>query len=101
MFAKIYTNTMHLPKSGGFKYLVQGCCSLTHCVKFRMLHRESSTALGDWLFEDVLCRWGSLTEIVTDNSLPFIKVVNYLAKKYHINHICISGYNSHANSIIE
>jgi hypothetical protein len=101
MFAKIYTDTMHLPRSGGFKYLVQGRCSLTHYVEFRMLRKESSKALGDWLFEDVLCRWGGLTEIVTDNGPPFVKAVNYLAKKYHIHHIRISGYNSRANGIVE
>jgi Integrase zinc binding domain/RNase H-like domain found in reverse transcriptase len=101
MFAKIYTDTMHLPRSGGFKYIVQGRCSLTHYVEFRALRKESSTALGDWLFEDVLCRWGGLTEIVTDNGPPFVKAVNYLAKKYHIRHIRISGYNSRANGIVE
>jgi hypothetical protein len=101
MFAKIYADTMHLPPSGGFKYIVQGRCSLTHFAEFRMLRKESGTALGDWLFEDVLCRWGGLTEIVTDNGPPFIKAVNYLAKKYHIHHIRISGYNSRANGIVE
>jgi len=45
--------------------------------------------------------WGGLTEIVTDNGPPFVKAVNYLAKKYHIYHIRISGYNSCANSIVE
>jgi len=101
LFAKIYADTMHLPRSGGFKYLVQGRCSLIHYVEFRMLRNESSTAIGDWLFEDVLCRWGGLTEIVTDNGAPFVKAVTYLAKKYHIHHIRISGYNSRANGIVE
>ena len=36
-----------------------------------------------------------------DNSLPFIKALDYLAKRYHIYHIKISGYNSRANGIIE
>jgi len=92
---------MHLPKSGGFKYLVQGPCSLTNYVKFWSLHKESSAALSNWIFEDVLCRWGGLNEIVTDNGPPFVKAVNYLAKKYHIHHIRISGYNSYANGIVE
>ena len=53
------------------------------------------------MFEDILCRWGSLTEIVTDNGLPFIKALEYLSKRYHINLIRISGYNSRANGLVE
>src|SRR5713226_4601894 len=101
LFAKVYADTMHMPKSAGFKYIVQGRCSLVHYVEFRMLRQETAVALGNWIFEDFLCRWGTLTEIVTDNGPPFVKAIKYLAKKYHINHIRISGYNSRANGIVE
>jgi hypothetical protein len=67
IFSKIYIDTMHLPKSGGFKYIVQGCCSLIHYVKFRMLRNETAISLGDWIFEDIICHWGTLSEIVSDN----------------------------------
>jgi hypothetical protein len=48
-----------------------------------------------------LCRWGTISEIVTDNGPDFIKALDYLKKKYHIVHIRISGYNSWANGIVE
>jgi hypothetical protein len=101
LFSKIYIDTMHMPKSGGFKYLVQGRCSLAHYPEFRMLRAETAVTLGDWLFETVICRWGALSEIVTDNGGPFVKAVAYLAKKYHIHHIRITGYNSRANGLVE
>jgi hypothetical protein len=66
-----------------------------------MLKRENGNTIGDWILEDILCRWGALEEIVTDNSGAFINAVNYLAKKYHIWHIQISRYNSWANGIVE
>jgi hypothetical protein len=50
---------------------------------------------------DILCRWGALTEIVLDNGAPYVKALDYLAKRYHIHHIRISGYNSCANGIVE
>ena len=59
-----------------------------------MLRTETAVALGDWIFEDTICRWGTLMEIVSDNGGPFIKALGHLSKKYHINHIRISGYNS-------
>ena len=101
LFAKAYVDTMHLPKSGGYKYIVQGRCSVSSYVEFRRLGSETGATIGDWIFEDILCRWGALTEIVTDNGPPFVKALEYLARKYHVRHIRISGYNSRANGMVE
>nr|GAT45999.1 DNA/RNA polymerase [Mycena chlorophos] len=97
IFSKVYMDTMHLPTSGGFRYIVQGRCSLIHYPEFRRLRRETARTLGDWIFEDILCRWGTLCEIVSDNGTPFVKALVYLEKRYHVRHIRISGYNSRAN----
>jgi len=67
----------------------------------RMLRQETGRVLGTFIFEDILCRWGALEEIVTDNGPTFVKALDYLAKRYKINHIRISAYNSQANGIIE
>ena len=53
------------------------------------------------MFEDILCRWGAISEIVTDNGPQFIKALEYLRKKYHIHPIRISGDNLQANEIVE
>jgi len=101
LFAKMYMDTMHMPRSGGFAFIVQGRCSLTHYPEFRMLRKETAHAIGEWIFQDVLCRWGTLCEIVSDNGKPFVAALGHLEKKYHIKHIRISGYNSRANGIVE
>ena len=66
-----------------------------------MLHKEMAQAIGNWIFQDVLCRWGALAEIVSDNGKPFVAALAYLEKKYHIKHIRISSYNLRANGIVE
>ncbi len=101
LFAKAYMDTMHLPNSASFHYLVQARCSLIHYPEFRMLRRETGKAIGDWIHDDILCRWGALSEIVTDNGKPFVAALEYLARRYHITHIRISGYNSRANGQVE
>ena len=60
--------------------------------------REDSWGL---LFEDILCRWGGVAEIVTYNGPAFVAVAGYLSEKYGIHHIKISPYNSQANGIVE
>jgi hypothetical protein len=101
LFAKIYVDTMHMPTSGGFKFIVQGRCSVIHWPEFNMLRKETAKLIAEWLLKDFIYRWGTLSEIVSDNGAPFVKAIEYLAKKYHINHIRISGYNSRANGIVE
>ena len=99
IFSKVYMDTLHMPTSGGFKYIVHGRCSVTHYPEFRMLRRETASTLGDWVYQDLLCRWGSLLEIVTDNGTPFLKALAYLESRYNVKHIRISGYNSQANIV--
>ena len=42
---------MHLPKSGGSKYFVQGHCSLAHFPEYCSLHAETAKTIGDWIFK--------------------------------------------------
>ena len=96
---RIHADSMVMP--GRYKYFVHARCATTSWPEGRALTAESAKAIGEWLFQDVLSRWGALSEVVTDNGTPWIKACDYLARKYHIHHIRISGYNSRANGIVE
>src|SRR5271156_4856372 len=101
LFSKVYMDTMHMPNSSGYKYIVQGRCSLIYWPEWAMLTRESGKTLGKWILHDFIYRWGLLLEIVTDNGAAFLKALAWLEKHYHIKHIRISGYNSRANGLVE
>jgi hypothetical protein len=101
LFRKAYIDTMFMPRAGGFRYIIQARCSLSSYPEFRTLRRETGQTIGAFIFEEILCRWGALEEIVTDNSKPFIDALEYLAAKYGIRHIRISPYNSQANGPVE
>ena len=49
----------------------------------------------------IICRWGCVKEIVTDNASVYRAAVNWLEQKYGIRGIRISYYNSKANGKIE
>ena len=51
-----------------------------------MLRSENTSALASFIFEDILCRWGALAEIVTDNGPAFVQALNVLANRYNIRH---------------
>jgi hypothetical protein len=78
--SKIYVDTMHMPASGGFRYIVQGCCLLMQYLEFHMLREEKKVSIANWLYQDIMCRWGSIQETVTDNAPVFIAAIKYLIK---------------------
>jgi len=101
LFCKVHIDTMLMPKVNKFRYLVQACCALSSWPKWRPLRKENEKSLGDFIFEDILCRWGGVAEIVTDNGPTFVAAAGYLSEKYGIHHIKISPYNSQANGVVE
>jgi len=70
-------------------------------MEAKALRQENARAIGQWLFEDIICQWGSLVKIVTDNGAPFKKAVAWLGEKYGIKGVTISPYNSQANGVVE
>ncbi len=57
--------SMHL--ASGFRCIVQALCSLYAWPERRVLRSEPGRTLGTFIFEEILCRWGAVEEIVTDN----------------------------------
>lgn len=101
LFRKAHIDTMHLPKSAGRSYLVQARCALSSWPEWRGLTKETGHTIAKFIFEEIICRWGSLAELVTDNGTPFVAALEVLDRRYGIRHIRISGYNSRANGIVE
>jgi len=101
LFGKVYIDTFNMPRAGGFGYVVHVRCSLSSFPEARMLQCETGVTLMDFIFQDIICYYRAVTELVTDNSTPYIAALNELKSKYRITHICILGYNSQANSPIE
>ena len=97
----MYADTMLMPPAAGYHYIVQGRCSLTAWPEWRMLRHKTGRTLGAFIFEEVLCRWGGVEEIVTDNGMAFVAALDWLQGRYGITHIRISAYNSRANGIVE
>jgi transposase InsO family protein len=101
LFSKVHIDTMMMPASHGKRYLVQARDSLTSYVEWRALVNENGRNLANFILEELLTRWGSVQEIVTDNGTPYLAALAYLSAKFSITHIRISGYNSQANGVVE
>ena len=66
-----------------------GKCRMTTWMEGRPFKVENRKAITNWLFEDIIYRWGCITEIVTNNGSP---AVGRLEQKYGIKGIKISAH---------
>jgi hypothetical protein len=102
LFEKFVCDTMMMsPASNGCKYVVQGRDVLSSWLEGRALKEETARTIAQWLFEEIIMRWGCIREILTDNSPVFTAAVKWLEKKYGIKGIKITPYNSRANGKAE
>jgi Integrase zinc binding domain/RNase H-like domain found in reverse transcriptase len=102
IFQVLHADSMHMsPKSNGCGYIIHGRCGMISWAEGRAVREETGRTIGQWLFEDIICRWGCLVEIVTDNGSAYRAAVAWLELKYGIKGIKISSYNSRANGRIE
>ena len=101
LFHKVHLDTMVMSQTAGYQYIVQARCALTAYPEWRMLCSENASTLASFIFEHILCHWGTLADIVTNNSPAFVQALNVLTNRYNIRHICISPYNFQANGVVE
>ncbi|KIN98923.1 hypothetical protein M404DRAFT_30891 [Pisolithus tinctorius Marx 270] len=87
LFFKAYMDKFLMPKSNGFRYVTQACCSLTSYPEWAMLCTETGKTIGKFIFEQILCHWGAVAEIVTDNGGPYVLALDWLSKTFRICHI--------------
>ncbi|KXN81619.1 hypothetical protein AN958_04107, partial [Leucoagaricus sp. SymC.cos] len=62
----------------GYKYIIQAQDLLTSWVEWYALTSETSRMLGQFIFEEILCCWGGLKEIVTDNRTAFVVTLDWI-----------------------
>ena len=102
IFQVLHADSMHMsPKSNGCGYIIHGQCGMTSWMEGRAVKTENGKTIAHWLFEDIICRWGCITKIITDNGGPYRSAAAWLEQKYGIKGIRISAYNSKANGRIE
>jgi len=92
---------MLMPKAQGYRYIVAARDNLSGAAEGRKLKKASARAVSQFIFEDLLCRYGNILEIVTDNGPEVKGATEELLRRYGINHITISPYNSQANGVVE
>jgi transposase InsO family protein len=92
---------MVMPKAQGYRYIVAARDDLSGSAEGRKLKKASARAVSQFIFEELICRYGSIAEIVTDNGSEVKGATSELLRRHGIPQIRISPYNSQANGVVE
>ena len=57
--------------------------------------------ISTFIFEEILCHWGAVEQIITDNSTAYVAALDWLTERFGIHHICILPYNSMVNGAVK
>ena len=90
-----------MPNGKGYRFLVAARDDLSHAAEGRALKKNNSKNLSRFLWEQIICRYGHIAEIVTDNGAEFKKAVAILLRRYGIPQIRITPYNKHSSGLVE
>ena len=102
IFQKVHTDIMIMGvPSNKCRFVIAARDSLSRWLEARALHADNAEAIGKFLLEEIICRWGCPQELVVDNAGQFVSALKWLASKYGITGIRISPYNSQANGPVE
>ena len=101
LFAKVYLDVMKMPEAQGKNWIVICRDDLSGNPEGRALAADNSKALAQFFIEEIIFRYGTVGEIVTDNGPSLQGEFLKMVEKYNMHQIKISPYNSQANGVVE
>ena len=101
LFSKVYLDVMKMPKAQGMQWLVACRDDLSGVTECQALAKDTARAIAKFFFHQIILRYGTVLEVVTDNGPSFQKEFRELLREYGIKQIAISPYNSQANGVVE
>ena len=101
LFYKVYLDVMRMPMAQKYQWLVACRDDLSGVSEARALVSDNGRALASFFLEQVIFRYGTVGEIVTDNGPSLEGEFAKVVQKYNIHRIKISPYNSQANGVVE
>ena len=101
LFSKVYLDVMKMPKAQGMQWLVACRDDLSGVTECQALAKDTAQAIAKFFLTQIILRYGTVLEVVTDNGPSFQKEFRELLRSYGIKQITISPYNSQANGVVE
>lgn len=94
-------NVVYMSSYEGYRFLIVVYCDLSSWVEAKLLHTLSSQAVANFLWEDIICKYGCFGKLIIVGRSKNKDVVVELAQRYGIKRVVISAYYPQANRMIK
>ena len=103
VFSQIGIDIMHMPESpDGHKYVITAIDYLTKYVEMRALKTKTAIEVANFIYEELICRYGCSDIHITDQGREFCNEVNdTLLKRSGTPHRITLAYHPQANGLVE
>jgi hypothetical protein len=101
VFEKIYVDVMFMPPSDKFQFIVAAKDDLTGVTEASAIRKNNAETLAKFFWEKIICRYGIVGHVVTDNGPEVKGAFEILMQRMGIPQIHVSPYNKHANGVVE
>ena len=101
LFQKIYIDVMVMDPCRGYNFIAAAKDDLSGATEARPIRKNNAKTLARFIWEQVICRYGAVECAVTDNGAEVKGAFEILMRRMGIPQVRISGYNKHANGVVE
>ena len=102
VWSQVGIDIMTMKKVGEYKYLITGMDYFSKNLEMRALKSKSAREVAQFIYEDIICRWGSPNVTITDQGHEFCNVINdELMECAHCKHRITSSYHPQSNRLVE
>ena len=102
VWCQVGVDIMTMKSVDRYKYLITAMDYFSKNMEMRALRNKSAKDVALFLYEEVICRWGSPDVIITDQGREFCNLINEeLMERAHCKHRITSAYHPQSNGLVE
>ena len=91
-----------LPTSArGHKYVIVAVEAATKWIEAECIMAKTAEIVKNWIWSEIICRFGCPKEIVTDNGFEFTKDLDFMFEECGIEHKRTAPHHPRANGAVE
>ena len=102
VWCQVGVDIMTMKTVDGYKYIITAMDYFLKNMEMRALKAKTAKNVAIFLYEEVICRWGSPDVIITDQGREFCNTINEeLMKRACCKHRITSAYHPQSNGLVE
>ena len=102
VWSQVGIDIMTMKKVCEYKYLITGMDYFSKNLEMHPLKSKSAREVVQFIYEDIICRWGLPDVIITDQGCEFCNAINdELMERAHCKHRITSSYHPQSNGLVE